>query len=673
MALKLHLVPHTHWDREWYLPLQTFRIRLVHLMDRLLDVLDQDRAFRHFMLDGQTIVLDDYVEIRPEREKQLAQFVSWGRLSIGPWHVLPDEFLVSGESLVRNLMQGDRVARRFGDKMDIGYVPDPFGHIAQLPQILRGFGIEAAVFRRGLAEEPVELWWDAPDGSRVSVSYLRDSYDNAARLPTTDPDAFVTAIRVVRDSLAPYTITHHVLLMAGTDHHEAQVELPQLIEYANAGRLGSDRLVHSSLGAYIEAMREAVHKTGTSLPVVTGELRSPQRHHLLPGVLSTRMWIKQRNDAVETLLTRWVEPFTAWAELLEAELPAKPGPVHLTGHEPLGRVGHPNPLVWRAWRFLLENHPHDSICGCSIDQVHREMGPRFDQAEQIGAEITRQSLTAIADHVDTCFAGDGTQGPGAPQPLVVFNPAAGPRTDAVTVRVRLPGSPDAIEVVGPDGRPLPFQVQADSMETERDLFHMDVPPDALAMYVGMVAGGRLFDYIIHDVQLRQLADAVEILVLLSESGEPDYPRLDGARSEVEALIRGGQVSRFSIRALVAEMHDLVFIAPGVSGYGYATFTVRQRQKPDAGGRRRSPAPNTIENDLIRLEANTADGTLTLTDKTTGAVYAGLNHFVDGGDRGDEYNYCLPAEDRLVARPVDPPSIRLMESGPARFTLEISQV
>ena len=246
MSLTLYIVPHTHWDREWYLPFQEFRIRLVHLMDRLLEILGNDGTYKHFMLDGQAILLEDYLQIRPDCAAEITRFVRLGRLAIGPWYALPDEFLVAPESLVRNLMLGDRVCSRFGAKMRVGYVPDPFGHVSQMPQILQGFGIETAAFRRGLAEEPAQLWWDAPDGSRILVCYLRDGYDNAAHLPT-DPDAFVTRIRSIRDSLAPHVVNGHVLLLAGTDHQEPQPELPELIAYANGAGLEGDRLVHSSL------------------------------------------------------------------------------------------------------------------------------------------------------------------------------------------------------------------------------------------------------------------------------------------------------------------------------------------------------------------------------------------------------------------------------------------
>jgi hypothetical protein len=168
------LISHTHWDREWYLPFQEFRLKLVRLIDGMLDLLARDRGFRHFMLDGQTIVLEDYLALRPDREREIAAHVRSERLLIGPWFVLPDEFLVSPEAILRNLLEGRRIAARFGRNMPVGYIPDPFGHIAQMPQILRGFGIETACVQRGLDDQPCEFWWQSPDGSQVLMAYLRD-------------------------------------------------------------------------------------------------------------------------------------------------------------------------------------------------------------------------------------------------------------------------------------------------------------------------------------------------------------------------------------------------------------------------------------------------------------------------------------------------------------------
>src|SRR5579875_3797663 len=175
--LNIIIVPHTHWDREWYQTFQQFRFRLVQTIDSLLDILDNDPGFTHFLLDGQTVVLEDYLEVQPEQEERLKKYTRCGRIQVGPWYIQPDEFLVSGESLVRNLQRGLQQASEFGEPMRVGYVPDCFGHIAQLPQILQGFGIDNAVFWRGVGAEAEksEFYWTAPDGTRVLVIHLADA------------------------------------------------------------------------------------------------------------------------------------------------------------------------------------------------------------------------------------------------------------------------------------------------------------------------------------------------------------------------------------------------------------------------------------------------------------------------------------------------------------------
>ncbi len=561
----LHLVSHTHWDREWYFTFQQFRLKLVHLIDNLLAILEADPNYKHFMLDGQTIVLDDYLQLRPEKAKTIRAHVQSGRLLIGPWHILPDEFLVSPEATIRNLLTGDRTAQRFGPKMAIGYIPDPFGHIGQMPQILKGFGIETAVFRRGLSDEPCELWWEGRDGTRLFTVYLREGYDNAAGFPTADPQRFVAEVCRARDALAPYSITPHMLLMHGTDHMEPPPDTIAALAHAANSHLDGDVLIHSTLPAFVNAVRSAIHHLHTAIPIVRGELRSPKRHHLLPGVLSTRMWIKQHNHACETLLEKWAEPFSTWASLIEKE---KHGS---NGIQRTDRIADPAPILRQAWRMLMECHPHDSICGCSVDQVHDEMRPRFDQVEQIGEEIARQSLETLAAAIDTAPAGVRD----ALAAVVIFNPVAGPRTDAVTTQVKLPEGVSDFEIMDEAGQTLPHQV----------------------------------------------------------------------------VDNGG---------------DILFAARDLPGYGYRTFRIRPAasRQPSAEGDSHSL---TIENEFFAVEASPDDGTLTLRDKQTGITYRGLNRFVDGGDCGDEYNYCSPAADALIGGEVH--AVRV-ERGSVQQSVEV---
>jgi len=636
---KLFLVSHTHWDREWYEPFQVFRARLVKLIDKLLNILAADPDYTYFTLDGQTILLEDYLAIRPEREEELKQHIRSGWILIGPWYVLPDEFLVSPEALVRNLIWGHGLGRGFGGVMKVGYSPDPFGHIGQLPQILRGFGIDTAVLRRGLSDEPTELLWEAPDGSRVLLLYLREGYDNAAHLPQEE-GAFLSAIARLREALAPHAATQSLLLMNGTDHMEPQPWLPAAINMAN--RKTADEIIQSNLPAYIQAIRGELCLE--ALPVVRGELRSPKRHHLLPGVLSSRIELKQRNFACQSLLEKWAEPFSAWATLLTKDEE---------------HASYWASLLRQAWRHLLENHPHDSICGCSIDEVAREMAIRFAWCQEIGRIVAEESLKALAGSVDTT-----TLSPGSSIPILVFNPTSGPRTDLVEVNIESPGDPEGLVLLDLKGRPIPFQILS---QGERELTSLDLDREGMRKLLYTIQDGRALGMAVQKVKIELLGRVAKIALSLSDFRPPDAAMVEGHKERIEVLLDEGKVTRFLVRACQKRV-DLLFLAEDLPGYGYKTYAL------GAGKQEKSPSQtvsgNQIENEFFIVEVDELTGRLTITDKKRGARFEGVNRFVSGGDRGDEYNYCPPQDDRLIEEPSPPPRITLVEKGPVRYTFEI---
>ena len=366
-AHHLVLVPHTHWDREWYRTHEEFRYRLVRLLDGLLDLLEGDPGFPHFTLDGQTIVLDDYLEVRPEARTRLERLIRAGRLLVGPWTVLPDEWLVSGEALVRNLRLGLRRAAEFGGGMRLGYVPDQFGHVGQLPQLFAGFGLEGAVLWRGVgADVDRTLFrWQAPDGTELLTVYLIHGYGNAAHLPL-DPEPLAARLRALIAAQKPHAAVPSLLLMNGSDHLEPQPGLPRALEGL---ALEEATLELGSLPGYFARARAEAR--GSGLPRHRGELRSGLRSPLLAGCASARMPQKRADFLNDRLLTRYLEPLAAW----------------------LGELGgDPDPgMLERAWRLALENHPHDSICGCSVDAVHREMDVRFER--EVDATFSVSGMT----------------------------------------------------------------------------------------------------------------------------------------------------------------------------------------------------------------------------------------------------------------------------------------
>ncbi len=301
---QVHIVPHTHWDREWYSPFQTFRLRLVDLLDELLPALEADPGYAHFLLDGQMAVVDDYLAIRPEAEAALARLAASGRVAMGPWYALPDEFLVSGETLIRNLQRGLQAATRFGGAMEVGYLPDMFGHVAQMPQLLRQFGFEHTVVWRGVpqAMDRTGFWWRSPDGSEVRAEYLPQGYGNGARVPE-DAKALLRRIDEFTEEQGE-RLVGAVLWMNGTDHLPPQPWLGRVVAEANA--------LQDDVELRICSLAEHLAAAPTDdLPVWEGELRSGARANLLMGVTSNRTDVRVAAARAERALEQLAEPLNA--------------------------------------------------------------------------------------------------------------------------------------------------------------------------------------------------------------------------------------------------------------------------------------------------------------------------------------------------------------------------
>lgn len=653
----LHFISHTHWDREWHEPFQIFRIRLAQTVDKALEILATDPEYKFFMLDGQTIVLEDYLEMKPEREGELRGHIQAGRVLVGPWYVLPDEFLVSGESIIRNLLRGIRLANSFGKCMRIGYIPDPFGHISQMPQILEGFDIHLAMFRRGLADEQTELWWEGADGTRILTTYLRDGYDNAAWL-STDPEKFTQGVLRLMDSLAPYAVTDHMLLMHGTDHMQPWENLPQMLRIAEE-KIPGVRIIHSNLPAYALAVEEALSSGGKDrLAVVKGELRNPKRHHLLPGVTSTRMWIKQRNARAQSLLEQWAEPLAAVAMNLTRSQGAT--------------LRDLRPELHLAWKYLLQNHPHDSICGCSVDQVHREMAPRFDWVEQIGGEVAKRSEESIVRAIDTDYPGPLRTQPEAhlAVPIVVFNPTVGPRNDAVAVEIDLPPGLSQYQITDSDGVTVPFFESGRRVE---EYARVTATADDLRWMFGDMQSGQVNGNNLQEFAFQMEGGQVHLDLTVSNQSRPDPARLKAGLDELARYVANPGVKTFHVRVRSLVRVHLTFFASGMPGHGFKTWWLTGAPGSPAASAGSPASQHEIENEFLRVEFNPVDGTLTVTDKISGAAFVGVNRFVDGGDRGDLYNYCAPELDSIVETPSAPPVVELVEKNSVRQVLRIESV
>lgn len=429
---RVDVVNHVHWDREWYLPFERFRARLVELVDAVADRLEDGR-YRHFLLDGQTIAVHDHLDVRPGDRDRLTSLARDGRLAVGPWCTLADMTLVGGEALVRNLLHGRSDAEALGATMDVGYCPDMFGHPPDLPRVLAGFDIATALVWRGTPEAPTAFRWRSPDGAQVLA--LRSRYYEPEVL--WEPDAAAQRLGAWIADQQERQPDGPLLLLNGGDHM-----LPTPPGPDGDGTLSGEVVWEDvDLPTHVRRRRDAL--VLDDLPVVEGELRAAGRAgaFLLAGTLSTRVDLKQANNRCEDLLERWVEPWLVTRRLAAAA----PSGAAVAGLED---------LAGRAWRLLLANQAHDSICGTSRDDVHAANLAVF------------RRVADLAEHVlDRCWRGVGLD-TALPRPLpdetawfVVASGHGGRGREGFTVELLVAPGMAPVEVVDHHGRVVAFAAE----------------------------------------------------------------------------------------------------------------------------------------------------------------------------------------------------------------------
>ncbi|WP_048746821.1 alpha-mannosidase [Paenibacillus sp. P22] len=602
-----HLISHTHWDREWYLPYEKHHVRLVELVDTLLDTLENDPGYRSFFLDGQTIILEDYLQVRPDNRERLQALITAGRIGIGPWYILQDAFLTSGEANIRNLQIGHEDAARWGPVSKIGYFPDTFGLVGQTPQLMAQAGIDNALFGRGVKPTGFnnevgestafessfsELIWEGPDGSRVLGILFANWYSNGNEVPVQAEEARAYWQRKLSDA-GKYASTPHLLFMNGCDHQPIQTDLAEAIRMA--GAVEPDvTFIHSNFPDYLQAVRESAGER--PLSVVQGELRSQRTDGwgTLVNTASSRVYLKQMNARGQALLERAAEPLAAYA--------------HLHGKD------YPHHLLTYGWKLLMQNHPHDSICGCSVDEVHREMVARFDKSRHVAESILDETARFLADAVDTRVF--GSYGSDA-LPFVVNNTTGYERGGTVSVEL------DAARIYFRDGIPIP---EMNSRISEIGLEgRVLVDDQGQPIPCTMEDLGLQFGYDLPDDAFRQPYQARRVRLTFRADAVPAL----GHRAY--AWVKGGQ-------------------AP--------------TQQPSLlqGGR-------VLDNGLLRAEV-AEDGSFALSDLRTGRVYTGLGVYEDSGDIGNEYMFMAPKGVEPLTTKGLQASVRVAEDAPYRAALEI---
>ncbi|WP_018754990.1 alpha-mannosidase [Paenibacillus terrigena] len=604
----VHIISHTHWDREWYLPYEKHHVLLIKLMDTLMETLERDEDYRSFHLDGQTIILEDYLQVRPEMREKLEHYIREGRIHIGPWYILQDEFLTSSEANVRNLLIGHRDAAAYGTISKLGYFPDSFGNMGQAPQMLKQAGIHHAVFGRGVKptgfnnevsdvsayESPYsEMWWESPDGSKVLGILFANWYSNGNEVPV-DPEAAKTYWDKKITDAEKYASTPHLLFMNGCDHQPVQTDLSDAMKTAEQLYPGTT-FVHSNFDGYLQEVERALPE---DLSVIRGELRSQHTDgwSTLVNTASSRIYMKQKNQQGQTALEKVAEPLAAMAYMLGQSYPH-----HLFNY---------------AWKTLMQNHPHDSICGCSVDEVHAEMMTRFEKSRHVAEAIADESLTAISSRVDTLtFAAYGSDA----VPFLVLNTTGWERSGSLTVE----------------------------LEVKRIYFRSGMDFDKMRQEVKQYS---LDGFVLVDSEGTQIPCTIEDLGI--QFGY-DLP---------EDQFRQPYFAR-SVR--------LTFEAVAVLALGYRTYGFVRQEGATLGAAAESliTGSNQMENDKLVVSVE-ADGTLTVTDKSSGTVYSGLGMLEDTGDIGNEYMYreangAVPITTRGL-----PADIRVAVDTPYRATIEI---
>ena len=610
---RVAVVPHTHWDREWYEPFQTFRLKLVRMVDGLLDQMEQDSSYRHFLLDGQLAVIDDYLEIRPENEDRLAALTATGRISVGPWYILMDEFLASGETIVRNLQAGLRRASDFGGAMDVGYLPDMFGHVAQMPQILAEAGFEHAVVWRGVpsAIDRNAFRWESPDGSAVRAEYLVAGYGNGAALPD-DAKALVRRLQAHIDEFGEYIQPGDpLLLMNGSDHLLPQPWLGRVVAEANQAQTEFDLAV-SSLPAYLASAPTE------GLPEWRGELRSGVRSNLLMGVGSNRVDVKQASTRAERTLERLAEPLSALF------LPA---------------ASWPETLFDLAWKLMLRNAAHDSICACSVDDVVDAVLHRYAEARHIGEGLTDEALAAVGRSM------------AEPGPVVV-NPSPFERSGLVEVVVPSVGD------VGPDVQVL----------SERAGLPGSITLDGKTVLtmLGLIQGSRIGDDMyVNDVSLAEDETGMDITLVIGTEARDGIP-VEEVKRELYTKLTARPETEVRLTLDQPPVRRILARQEHVPAFGWSRFAAAPLAHPvEVGGSETGEdGPVSLTNGLMTVAIDASNGTFSVNG------IPGYGKLVDDGDYGDTYNYSPPEVDSVVDTP-DSVSVAIVDRGPVRAVVTIT--
>ena len=640
----LIFVPHVRWDRESYAPFEVFRRKLVRFMDELLDAMEAPGGLPTFLLDGQTVLALDYLAARPQGQPRLRALVEAGRLAIGPWHVLPDAFLVSQESLIRNLTRGLDDAERLGGAMMIGYLPDGCGHMGQMPQLLRGFDIEAALVWRGVPSTIVraEFNWQAPDGSSVLTVFAPLGYTLAESLPLA-LDALAARLQAIAAALSPWQSTPYTLVLAGGDHAPPPLDLPAALEHLQRRKDAAPTFVEGnvvrndperaysweigSLAGYVARVREALD--AEPLPTHVGEMRESRHAPVHTGVASARVPLKQRDFAATRQMEMRVEPLAAWCLLYGL---------------PIDRQMH-----GRIWNLLLRNQSQTSICGLTHDSVQYDIEQRYFRAVQLMDILTGEYLESLSARWPVPAPPAQTLAQ-----VAAFNPA-GPRVAEVCdgtfyadTRVR------SAELRDTNGAQLAAQVEY----LGEEVLHTQAvaPHTLLEMLSPTRAHGPIMGLHVQKGHFRRLEDGSAVFTLvLGQYPNPALDLLPAARAFLDAHPEVASVLLVYTRG---HAHRVTFAQKEIGPGQLRAFTLVRGQSDPQG--ELTADDRMLTNAFYRVMW---DGeSIRLFDRRSGRRFGPISFFADEGDRGDLFTFCPLPDDAPFTRP-EAAKAEVVASGP----------
>ncbi len=621
--LKFHFIPNTHWDREWLYDFQETRMFLVEFIDKLLEIFKKYPKYKTYLLDSQIIPIEDYLEIRPEKREEISKRIKEGRLQVGPWYTLPEEHLVNGESLVRNLLVGHRITKKYGELMKVGYSPFSYGQASQMPQIYTGFNIDTILFYHGVNSEevPAEFILEGADGTKILASRMgsnaRYNFFFTVYRPSVygkeilernynweenglpfhlatngkhighhillDPikklykQSVKHAIKNLKNIELEHATTKNIACMQGMDSTQPDVMEMKTMQEAAKHLDKGDEIFHSSLTEYIEALKKSVE--WKKLKVLKGERRTPRqlgtRKHLYGDVTSARTRMKRLNTLAEQTLQRKAEPFSTIAFLLGKE--------------------YPKSYLDLAWKYLLKSHPHDSIAGTGLDQIEKDVNHRLEQCLNISNGIINRSLQTIQMQIDNSDLKENEIA------LSVYNPSPYKRNEVVTAVFDLPlrsGYKNYKIVEAKTKRQIPFQEQS--------------------------------------------------------------------RYEHAAIVRHLGDATMEMPSLRVHVHLRLENIPPL---GYTSLIVNPLNEFKWQYKTLITDKNKMENEFVSVTIN-GNGTLDIVDKSSGNVFKGLHYFADNGEVGHAWRHIPPANDRVITTLNSTPQIELIQNGPelARYAV-----